>query len=74
MANLDEYISEIEKAKKFLEEHKDDQKLRCLLTKLKKSNKSSSQKWAILFDYLYDHYNAACMYSSITTGLSYLVE
>ena len=73
-AEFTEYIEEIENAKKFLEKHKDDQKLRGLLTKLRKSNKIHSQKWAILFDYMYDHYNYECMNTSITTGLSYLVS
>lgn len=72
--NFEEYIEEIQNAKKFLDKHKEDQKLRCLLVKLKKSNKMHSQKWAILFDYMYDHYNYECMNSSITTGLSYLVS
>jgi hypothetical protein len=72
--NFEEYIEEIQNAKKFLDKHKEDQKLRCLLAKLKKSNKMHSQKWAILFDYMYDHYNYECMNSSITTGLSYLVS
>jgi len=71
---FEEYCAEIEKAKKFLDAHKEDQKLRGLLTKLKKSNKQQSQKWAILFDYMYDHYNKECMNTSITTGLCYLVD
>ena len=73
-AEMMDYIEEITLAKKFLDKHKDDDKLRGLLTKLKKSNKMHSQKWAILFDYMYDHYKDECMNSSVTTGLSYLVE
>lgn len=72
--SLDKYKEEIEYAQRFLNKHKDDTELRNFLKMVKASKEIHSQKWSMVFDYMYDHYKDECMHTSITTGLSYLVD
>ena len=73
-AKMEDYVKEITYAQKFLEKHKEDIKLKQFLKMVKESKQIHSQKWSMIFDYMYENYHDECMNSSITTGLSYLVE
>ena len=72
--SLDKYKEEIEYAQRFLNKHNDGTELRDFLKMVKASKEIHSQKWSMVFDYMYDHYKDECMHTSITTGLSYLVD
>lgn len=73
-AKLEDFERDIKLAQNFLEKHKDDIKLKEFLKMVKSSKQIHSQKWSMIFDYMYDNYKDECMNTTITTGLSYLVE
>jgi hypothetical protein len=73
-ATLEDFEREVKNAQKFLKKHQDDVKLIQFLKYVKASKQINSQKWSMIFDYLYDNYKDECMNSTITTGLFYLVE
>ena len=70
---MEKFEEEVKLAQKFLEKHKDDKDLIQFLAAVRASNDIHSQKWSMVFDYMYEHYKKECMETSITTGLSYLV-
>ena len=70
---MEKFEEEVKLAQKFLEKHKDDKDLIQFLSAVRASNDIHSQKWSMVFDYMYEHYKKECMETSITTGLSYLV-
>ncbi len=72
--DIENYKEEIKLAEKFLNKHKEDQELRDFLSKVRKANTIYSQKWSMIFDYMYEHYKNECMNTTICTGLTYLCE
>jgi len=66
-----DYENEIMEAQKFINSNEGDNHLIFFLEDLKLSNKSHSQKWSEIYDYLSIHY---ANYIGLTTGLAYWLE
>lgn len=74
MSRNKEYAAEMATATKFLEEHPDPE-LKGLLGFLEKQEGLlHSDRWSIIYDYVYKYYNKEEIPSCLVTGLSYLVE
>ena len=70
-----DYSTEVALAYTFLNIHNNDTKLRGLINQLKFTpGMLHSDKWSIIYDYLYDHYINDINVDGLVTGLSYIAE
>ena len=66
-----EYADDMLRARYFLNTHSEDTKLVIFLTSLAKSEKTHSEKWSDVYDFIMINYPN---YNNIITGLVYLIE